>query len=295
MDNLAKIHMVNSSVASSDADKVQANIAREKINSKWGTQKADAIFKSVFSAGGGAINPVAAISSKYEDLKNAKLTKIKARLYKDSGYLTQGSRVPLYTDESNKAVVGDKLSTVLNKYKSSIPEDDVAELVKGVTEGKFKANVDTRGIGLGGGTNSFLEINGKVIPISSQDYQFLANQAPPENRGVPPFVKYLDKKGTSNITGVQNPNIGNLFKSADFTNFKSKDYTLTGDFVTSDDNPNLYFLTIYKHDKTGKKPPVPITYPYPISRLDENDAINPQLRSIASGINNNVLQQIENK
>jgi hypothetical protein len=295
MDDLAKIHMVNSSVASSDADKAQANFAREKIKSKYGAQKASAIFDRVFSAGGGAISQVADISSKYGALQNAKLTKIKAQLYKDNGYVTQGTRVPLYTDESNKAVVGDKLSTILNKYKSVIPEEDVNELVKGVTDGKFKANVDTRGVGLSGATNNYLEINGKIIPISAQDYQFLANQAPPENRGVPPFVKYIDSHGTSNITGTPNPNIGNLFKDKDFNNFKSKDYTLTGDFVPSDDNPDLYFLKIYKHDKTGKKPPVTITYPYAIPKLDGTGAINSQLRSIASGINNNVLQQLENE
>lgn len=295
IDNLAKIQITRSSIASSDEDKAIANIARNEIYTKYGQKVGSAIFDRVFSSGGGAISGIASISDKYEELKSGKLAKIKAKIYKDRGYITQGTRVPLYTDESNKAVVGDKLATVFNKYKGVIPEDDVTELIKGVTDGKFKANVDTRGVGLGGETTHTLEVNGKVLPISAQDYAFLANQAPPENRGVPPFVRFLDSKGTSNITGRQNPNIGNLFKDADFTNFKSQDYTLTGDFVTDDDNPNLYFLKIYKHDKKGQKPPVTITYPYPISKLDENDAINPQLRSVASGINNNVLQQLENK
>ena len=294
VQKLAMIAQVNGSLLSTEEDKTQARIAQQQLNLKYGSKTTDAIFERVFTKGGGAIGPVAEIASMYEDLHSAKLTKIKAKLYKDASYVTQGSRLPLYTDESNKAIVGDKLSTILNKYKGTLTEADREALVKGVTEGKFKANLDTRGVGLGGETVHYLEINDKVIPINAQDYMFLSNMAPPENRGVPPFVRYIDKTGTSNITGVENPNVGNLFKDADFTNFKSNRYTLTGDFVRDDDpSTNLYWLKIYKHDKLGKEPTKPISYPFPISRVDENDAINPKLRSIASGINNNVLEQIE--
>lgn len=293
VQKLAMIAQVKSSLASTEEDKIQARVAQQQLNLKYGDKITNAIFERVFTKAG-AIGPVAEIANMYGDLHNAKLTKIKAKLYKDASYVTQGSRLPLYTDESNKAVVGDKLSAILNKYKGTLTEADRDALVKGVTEGKFKANLDTRGVGLGGDTVHYLEVNDKVIPINAQDYIFLSNMAPPENRGVPPFVRYIDRVGTSNLTGIENPNAGNLFKDADFTNYKSNRYTLTGDFVRDDDpNTNLYWLKIYKHDKLGKERTKVIPYPRPISRVDNNDAINPQLRSIASGINNNVLEQIE--
>lgn len=301
--NLAKIAIVSKSFTNTEGEKVESSIAQKAIIDKYGEKTAGAIFKSVLSKAelvtskfvpfvGG--NQITQLADKYLELGNSKITKIKAKLYKESGYITQGTRIPLYTDESNKAVVGDKLATVFNKYKSVLPEEDAEALVKGVVDGKFKANLDTRGIGLGEGTANYLEVNGKVIPISAQDYTFLSNMAPPENRGVPAFVKYTDSKGVSNITGKENPTVGNLFKDADFKNYKSNRYTLTGDFIRDDDpSSNLYWLKIYKHDKLGKEPVKPISYPYPISKIDDQGAINSQLRSVSLGINNNVLQQIE--
>lgn len=296
--NIAKIGIADWTLApSSEQEKLASASAKEQLLTKYGPLKTQAILTSVgFTSGGNIVPQVKDLMDKYADSHSDKLSKIKAQIYKDRNYITQGTRVPLYTDESNKALVGDKVATVLNKYKSVIPEADAQELVKGITDGKFKADLDTRGVGLGGETTHSLEVNGKNIPISSQDYAFLANMNPPENRGVPGFVRQLDSKGTSNITGTINPNSGNLYKDADFTNFKSDRYTLTGDLVTDKDNPSIYWLKIFKHDKLGKEETKTISYDRAIPKMDKDDrGINPNLRYVSVGINNNVLQQLENK
>lgn len=225
------------------------------------------------------------------------LVKIKAQIYKDLGYVPQGVSVPIVPQEGEKeGAVGGRLYSLLSTYgKDLIP--DYESVIANVEADKFKASVDIQPTSLGGDVRYFLNVStgGKEtkIEINPSNYTFLTRKQQVQSPNVPAFVRFLDTKGTTNMTGAQNPNVGNKFKDSDFVNFSSDRYTLTGDLVTSS-NLNDYYLKIYKHDKRGEEPVKVITYDRPIPKM-VGDQINPELSFLPRGINNDVLKQLESK
>ena len=290
--NLAKVRSSDNSFFTSDAEKLQSDSAYRKLISKFGERKAGLIVKQSRNYN----TPVNELIDKMNEGQNKKFAKIKAQLYKDNSFIDQGQRVPIFVDDSNKEAVGNKLSTVLNQYKDIIPggEDVANKLIDDITANKFKADVNTIPTGNFGETTYELEVNGVSIPISASDYPFLTNQKPPKGNVVPSFVTMLDNNGTSNLTGSNNKETGNLFSSSKFLNYKDPRYTLTGDYVKDLSDSDLYWLKLYKHDSYGVEPTKVITYDQPIPKY-VNDRFNPVLNTMPLGFTTDIIKQIESK
>ena len=290
--NLAKVRSSDNSVFTSDAEKLQMDTAYKKLVSKFGERKAGLIVKQSRSYN----TPVNELIDKLNDGQNKKFAKIKAQLYKDNSFIDQGQRVPIFIDDDNKEAVGNKLSTVLNQYKNIIPggESVANKLIEDITGNKFKANVHVIPTGNFGETNYELEVNGVTIPISETDYPFLTNQKPPKANTIPSFVTMLDINGTSNITGSNNKDSGNLFGSSKFLNYKDPRYTLTGDYVKDLTNNDLYWLKLYKHDSRNEEETKVIPY-WPAIPKYVNGHINPTLSTLPVGFTTDVIKQIEPK
>ena len=290
--NLAKVRSSDNSFFTSDAEKLQADSAYKKLVSKFGERKAGLIVKQSRNYN----TPVNELIDKLNDGQNKKFAKIKAQLYKDNSFIDQGQRVPIFIDDDNKEAVGNKLSTILNQYKNIIPggESVANKLIEDITGNKFKANVHVVPTGNFGETSYELEVNGVTIPISETDYPFLTNQKPPKANTIPPFVTMLDINGTSNLTGSNNKDAGNLFGSSKFLNYKDPRYTLTGDYVKDLTKDDLYWLKLYKHDTYGQEETKVIPY-WPAIPKYVNGHINPTLSTLPIGFTTDVIKQIEPK
>jgi hypothetical protein len=290
--NLAKVRSSDNSLFTSDAEKLQVDTAYKKLVSKFGERKAGLIVKQSRSYN----TPVNDLIDKLNEGQNKKFAKIKAQLYKDNSFIDQSQRVPIFVDDDNKEAVGNKLSTVLNQYKNIIPggEDVVNKLMDDITGNKFKADVHVMPTGNFGETVYELEVNGVTIPISASDYPFLTNQKAPKVNTIPSFITMLDINGTSNMTGSNNKESGNLFNSSKFLNYKDPRYTLTGDYVLDKDNKDLYWLKLYKHDSYGKEDTKVISYDQPIPKY-VNEHFNSVLNTIPLGFTTDIIKQIESK
>ena len=242
------------------------------------------------------IPAIAPLADMINTKQNTAYSKIRAQLYKDNSFIDQGQRVPIFVDDDNKEAVGNKLSTVLNKYKDIIPggEDVANKLIDDITANKFKADVNTIPTGNFEEATYELEVNGVSIPISASDYPFLTNQKPPKANVIPSFVTMLDNNGTSNLTGSNNKETGNLFGSSKFLNYKDPRYTLTGDYVTDLDNKGLYWLKLYKHDTYGQEETKVISYDQPIPKY-VNGHFNPVLKTLPICFTTDIIKQIEPK
>ena len=104
----------------------------------------------------------------------------------------------------------------------------------------------------------------------------------------------LDINGTSNITGSNNKDSGNLFGSSKFLNYKDPRYTLTGDYVKDLTNNDLYWLKLYKHDSRNEEETKVIPY-WPAIPKYVNGHINPTLSTLPVGFTTDVIKQIEPK
>jgi len=246
------------------------------------------------------IPAVAPLADMINTKQNTAYSKIRAQLYKDNSFIDQGQRVPIFVDDDNKEAVGNKLSTVLNKYKDIIPggEDVANKLIDDITANKFKADVNTIPTGNFEEATYELEVNGVSIPISASDYPFLTNQKTPKANIIPSFVTMLDNNRTSNLTGSNNKETGNLFGSSKFLNYKDPRYTLTGDYVTDLDNKgdenDIYWLKLYKHDTYGQEETKVISYDQPIPKY-VNGHFNPVLKTLPIGFTTDIIKQIEPK
>ena len=294
--NLAKVRSSDNSFFTSDAEKLQADSAYRKLISKFGERKAGLIVKQSRNYN----TPVNELIDKMNEGQNKKFAKIKAQLYKDNSFIDQGQRVPIFVDDDNKEAIGNKLSTVLNKYKDIIPggEDVANKLIDDITANKFKADVNTIPTGNFEEATYELEVNGVSIPISASDYPFLTNQKTPKANIIPSFVTMLDNNRTSNLTGSNNKETGNLFGSSKFLNYKDPRYTLTGDYVTDLDNKgdenDIYWLKLYKHDTYGQEETKVISYDQPIPKY-VNGHFNPVLKTLPIGFTTDIIKQIEPK
>jgi hypothetical protein len=290
--NLARVRSSDNSFFTSDAEKLQADSAYKKLVSKFGERKAGLIVKQSRNYN----TPVNELIDKMNEGQNKKFAKIKAELYKNNSFIDQGQRVPVFVDDDNKEAVGNKLSTIINQYKNIIPGGETVanKLIDDITANKFKADVNTIPTGNFGEADYELEVNGVSIPISASDYPFLTNQRPPKSNTIPPFVTMLDNTGTSNLTGSNNKETGNLFSSSKFLNYKDPRYTLTGDYVKDLTNNDLYWLKLYKHDSRNEEETKVIPY-WPAIPKYINGHINPTLSTLPVGFTTDVIKQIEPK
>ena len=295
--NLAILKAENSGYRYFTPDSNEQNAMEDKaykgLVAAHGIDKANAIISvnTKFKIPG-----IAPLADMINTQQNTAYSKIKAQLYKDNSFIDQGQRVPIFIDDDNKEAVGNKLSTILNQYKDIIPggEDIANKLIEDITGNKFKANVHVVPTGNFGETSYELEVNGVTIPISETDYPFLTNQKPPKANTIPPFVTMLDINGTSNLTGSNNKDAGNLFGSSKFLNYKDPRYTLTGDYVKDLTNDDLYWLKLYKHDTYGQEETKVIPY-WPAIPKYVNGHINPTLSTLPIGFTTDIIKQIEPK
>lgn len=233
--------------------------------------------------------------------KYGALAKIESKLYLESGMIKQPISMPIYRGKENRDDVNAKISAIIGSYETGVnetpgfnKEEMQALLLKDGTVAKttiIPAVNDYE-------PNKYLLTltdkttgTSKSVTISEDNHLFLQGQKF-ENKPLPNVLKQINMKGTTNLSGTENPNT-TWFNADDFKNLKGVDYKITSDLVKDENNPNNLWMKLYLHNPNGTISN--ITFPTPIPKILPDGTTNQSLDILPLGINDAVIQQIKSK
>jgi hypothetical protein len=230
-----------------------------------------------------------------------KLAGIESELYLKGGMVKQPVSVPILRGKENAEDKNNRISVVVGKYKNNLNETpgfseaDMQSALLSTKPNAVSVKI-TPGASVYDKNKYELRVvsdNGKTrsVTIDDDDFEYLQGYRF-NNVPIPEVVKQLNYNGTSNLSGTENPTTA-WFKSNQFKNLKGVNYTATADLIPDQDNPDKLWFKIYVNSKDGSH--VPITYPQPFFKYNQDGTINQDLDNLPIGINNAVIQQLKIK
>ena len=239
------------------------------------------------------------IADKLGDAKTEDYNKFLSEAYKNNGAVPVGKIATIDKGDQKTEDYRNKFIAVLSKYELDLDEDVYNNMSNSILSDAFGATVTTMpGANLQSPSTYTLKITGKdgsseMIEIERDDYRFLTGYEPPANPNVKNAFDLLNARGTTNLNKPGEYSTA-YFKTQDFTNFSSNNYSLMGDLEEDALNPNIVYPRIYifdKNDNSFKKSFLigDVALPKVI-----NGQINPQLEAFSNGVTAQFIKETTN-
>jgi hypothetical protein len=239
------------------------------------------------------------ISTSLKDAGQQSVDKLYAEAYQKNGAVPVGKIATIDKGDQKTEDYRNKFIAVLSKYELDLDEDVYNNLSNAVLSDAFGATVTTLpGANLQSPSTYTLKITGKdgsseMIEIERNDYRFLTGYEPPANPNLKNAFDLLNARGTTNLNKSGEYSTA-YFKTQDFTNFSSNDYSLMGDLEEDALDPNIVYPRIYifdKNDNSFKKSFLigDVALPKII-----NGQINPQLEAFSSAVTAQFIKETTN-
>lgn len=286
--------------------KQRAELAKERLSKKYGSQFRtirNALYPLDETRGdmpimGVSINPaIESFGRSINQSSSAEYNRILAEEYKKAGAIPMGYVVGVTQGDQKPQDYQNKFMMVVSKYGNLNP-DEFEEITKSIVSGNFTATIVTQpGTTLYSPSTYTLNFAGadgvkKEIPIERGDYKALTGYEPPMNPAVKNAYDLVTAKGTTNIGQSGVPETS-YYKSEDFPNFKSENYSITADLETGLSDPNLLYPKIYIYDKKTGEFIKPFSIDTPIPKTVRGQ-INPALETFGLGITQSFIKETTN-
>jgi len=283
------------------------NQAQIRLGSKFGQQKMREIEKVLYPRKSSTVGLQTElpstlmwnISTSLKDAGQQSVDKLYAEAYQKNGAVPVGKIATIDKGDQKPEDYRNKFIAVLSKYELDLDEDVYNNLSNAVLSDAFGATVTTLpGANLQSPSTYTLKITGKdgsseMIEIERNDYRFLTGYEPPANPNLKNAFDLLNARGTTNLNKSGEYSTA-YFKTQDFTNFSSNDYSLMGDLEEDALDPNIVYPRIYifdKNDNSFKKSFLigDVALPKII-----NGQINPQLEAFSSAVTAQFIKETTN-
>ncbi len=239
------------------------------------------------------------IADKLGDAKTEDYNKFLSEAYQKNGAVPVGKIATIDKGDQKTEDYRNKFIAVLSKYELDLDEDVYNNMSNSILSDAFGATVTTMpGANLQSPSTYTLKITGKdgsseMIEIERDDYRFLTGYEPPANPNLKNAFDLLNARGTTNLNKPGEYSTA-YFKTQDFTNFSSNNYSLMGDLEEDALDPNIVYPRIYifdKNDNSFKKSFLigDVALPKVI-----NGQINPQLEAFSNGVTAQFIKETTN-
>ena len=239
--------------------------AQIRLGSKFGEQKMREIEKVLYpirtsTVGLQTVVPsmlISQISTSLNDAGQQSVDKLYAEAYQKNGAVPMGKIVTIDKGDQKTEDYRNKFIAVLSKYELDLDEDVYNNLSTSILSDAFGATISTMpGANLQSPSTYTLKVTGKdgsseMIEVERSDYKFLTGYEPPANPNVKNAFDLLNARGTTNLNKPGEYSTA-YFKTQDFTNFSSDQYSLMADLEEDALNPNIVYPRIYIFDKNGE-------------------------------------------
>jgi hypothetical protein len=283
------------------------NQAEIKLTAKFGNEKIrqlkQVLYPMVSTAYGGrtqGTSPILQnISMTLGNADQRNIDKFVAEAYQRSGAVPMGKIVTVNKGDQKTEDYRNKFLAVLGKYELDLDEDVYNNLSSSILSDAFGATITTMpGANLQSPSTYTLKVTAKdgsseMIEVERNDYKFLTGYEPPANPNVKNAFDLLNARGTTNLNKAGDYSTA-YFKTQDFSNFSSDNYSLMADLEEDVLNPNIVYPRIYIFDKNGeslKKSFLIGDVPLP---KQINGQINPQLEAFSSGVTAQFIKETTN-
>ena len=283
------------------------NQAQIRLGSKFGQQKMREIEKVLYPRKTSTVGLqtelpstlMFEISTSLKDAGQQSVDKLYAEAYQKNGAVPVGKIATIDKGDQKTEDYRNKFIAVLSKYELDLDEDVYNNMSNSILSDAFGATVTTMpGANLQSPSTYTLKITGKdgsseMIEIERDDYRFLTGYEPPANPNLKNAFDLLNARGTTNLNKSGEYSTA-YFKTQDFTNFSSNNYSLMGDLEEDALNPNIVYPRIYifdKNDNSFKKSFLigDVALPKII-----NGQINPQLEAFSSAVTAQFIKETTN-
>jgi hypothetical protein len=283
------------------------NQAQIRLGSKFGQQKMREIEKVLYPRKSTTVGLqtelpstlMFEISTSLKDAGQQSVDKLYAEAYQKNGAVPVGKIATIDKGDQKTEDYRNKFIAVLSKYELDLDEDVYNNMSNSILSDAFGATVTTMpGANLQSPSTYTLKITGKdgsseMIEIERDDYRFLTGYEPPANPNLKNAFDLLNARGTTNLNKSGEYSTA-YFKTQDFTNFSSNNYSLMGDLEEDALNPNIVYPRIYifdKNDNSFKKSFLigDVALPKII-----NGQINPQLEAFSSAVTAQFIKETTN-
>lgn len=239
------------------------------------------------------------IADKLGDAKTEDYNKFLSEAYQKNGAVPVGKIATIDKGDQKTEDYRNKFIAVLSKYELDLDEDVYNNMSNSILSDAFGATVTTMpGANLQSPSTYTLKITGKdgsseMIEIERDDYRFLTGYEPPANPNLKNAFDLLNARGTTNLNKPGEYSTA-YFKTQDFTNFNSNNYSLMGDLEEDALDSNIVYPRIYifdKNDNSFKKSFLigDVALPKII-----NGQINPQLEAFSSAVTAQFIKETTN-
>jgi len=229
------------------------------------------------------------------------LRKIESEIYLQKGLVKQPVSTAITRGEGkDREAMNTRISSVVDSYRNlnEIPGFSEADFQAALlsTDPAALKIVSEPGVSSSSPTKHTLIMttpDNKKIPIRINDeqYTYITRTAPPTNLSIPKVVQRINYFGTSNLAGSNDP-VSAYWGDDKFTRFESPKYTITGDLIPDQVNPNNLWFNMYLFPKDGKSGPEKITFPDPMNKYNKDGSINQSLDNLPQAINATIINQL---
>jgi hypothetical protein len=282
------------------------NQAQIRLSSKFGEQKMREIEKVLYPRKSTTVGLqtelpstlMFQISKSFKDADQKNIDKFVAQAYQNNGAVPMGKIATISKGDLKTEDYKNNFITVLGKFRGTDPEmyQNLSSVVLGED---FGASILTQpGTTLQSPSTYILQITGKDgevydVPIERNDYKFLTGYEPPANPNLKNAFDLLNARGTTNLSKPGEPTTA-YFKTQDFSNFSSDNYSLMGDLEEDVANPNVVYPRIYIFDKNTNTLRKSFLIGDVALPKQINGQINPQLESFSNGVTAAFIKETTN-
>lgn len=246
---------------------------------------------------------------KYADLITSPnyeaLNKRESELYMQRNIVSQPTTLAIQRGKEPQEDVIARLSAIIGtSNKNEMPGYDQEDMLKALNDKSYTGAYVTTIPSIGGGEPKYeltltLPSGQKSMYITPQAYKIATGENPPVSNTPSLAISKILRKGTTNDTEDGNP-AGAYYTNNRFSNYKSKETTITGDMVRDMIDPSTVWMKLYVHDtKTGEVINT-LRYPDPngdfrLKLKNPDGSYNNQLDSYPSVITESVIKQLSNQ
>lgn len=232
------------------------------------------------------------------DASQISMNKYLAEAYQKNGALPMGKIATISKGDLKTEDYKNNFIAVLGKFKATNP--DMYENLSSIVLGEdFGASILTQPGSTSQSPSTYtLQITGKdgqtyETPIERGDYKFLTGYEPPANPNLKNAFDLLNARGTTNLSRPGEYSTA-YFKTQDFSNFSSNEYSLMGDLEEDVANPNIVYPRIYIFDKNTNALRKSFLIGDVALPKQINGQINPQLESFSNGVTAAFIKETTN-
>jgi len=246
-----------------------------------------------------SMNPnVRAAGELLHDSNYGKVAEIEAQLYIDNGYLKQPRSFPIQRGKENQDDVNARIVGIISSYPGNLNAAEgfsTTEMIAAALSNKPHAIKLTATAGISSRTPveysmTIFGEKGKeqTMKISEDNFTYLSKYPAMTSAPTPKVIQQINVYGTSGRDGTDNPDAA-WYTANKFKNLTDVNYTLTGNLVPDQNNPNNLWFRMYIN--TPGKPVSIVTYDQPIPKFIDG-SLNQDLDRLPEGINSTIIQQL---